>query len=431
MIPGFKKKKGGAPSSQPATASEPTASVPPENLMAEAKASPPPKKRKKKSGGGGGIMKLLLPLVLIVALAGGAYYVYTNFLNNPSEGTPPLTAEQPAPPVEGENSDGFPPDQPAEAEEQAPPAEQQEPPAETENQAPPPAAEGGAPVPDAPADGAAALQAEPAPPPQVDCNASPQFLGELGLAEDFQISTDEAGVRGLILIGASAENSGAVSRYQHQSWSSAGFLDAFVMARNGDVYFAPSPRKGLGIDVPQNQDHIYKLDTNRGELSDFMTVPAAAPSTPEFPFGVVGLAYDCDTNSLYATAITGSTPENQVGRIYHIDLNTGEIVGQVENVDAYGAAVRPIGGGAELLFGSTRDRQIRALDLNDEGNFQGEARTVATLAEPQRARRISINNGNEMVVQAVEFNYGNTDVPPGEQVRLQYDGESDMWNIVQ
>lgn len=423
MIPGFKKKKGGAPPSKSAaSAAPPPASKPPEDLMTTAQTNAPKKSKKKSSsGGGGGIFKLLLPVLLILALGAGAYYVYTNYLNQPGEGAPPPAAEQAPPPAEGENSDGFPPDQSAGAQQEAPPAEQQA----------PPAAESGAPVPDAPADGASALQAAPVPAQQIECDASPQFLSELGLAQDFQISTDEPGVRGLILIGATTENSDAVSRYQHQSWSSAGFLDAFVVARNGDVYFAPSPRKGLGIDVPKNQDHIYKLDTNSGELSDFMTVPAAAPSTPEFPFGVVGLAYNCDTNALYATSIAGSTPENQVGRIYHIDLNTGEIVGQIENMDAYGATVRAADGGAQLVFGSTRDNLIRALDLNVDGNFQGEARTVATLPEPQRARRISINNGNVMVVQAVEFNYGNTDVPQGAQMRLTYNGESDTWDLVQ
>ena len=100
-------------------------------------------------------------------------------------------------------------------------------------------------------------------------------------------------------------------------------------------------------------------------------------------------------------------------------------------MDAYGAAVRATESGAQLVFGSTRDNLIRALDLNTDGNFQGEARTVATLADSLRARKILINNGNEMVVQAVDFNYGNPDVPQGEQVRLQYDGESDTWNLVQ
>lgn len=426
MIPGFGKKKGGAPSSNAPPANSAPAPKPAGDVIPAGKAGPPQKKGKKSSGGGGGggIFKLLIPLLLILGLAGGAYFVYTRFLSGGSgEATPTLATESAAPTAEPENSARSAPEPPVKVQEEAP--------ADTNKQAPAADSGNGAPVPDAPADGASALQAEPAQPQKVDCAASPKFLSDLGLAEDFQISTSEPGVRGLILIGASAENSDAVSRYQHQSWSRAGFLDAFVMARNGDVYFAPSPRTGLGVDAPQNQDHVYKLDTQKGELVDFLTLPAAAPSAPEHPFGIVGLAYNCDSNGLYVTAITGSTPENQVGRIYHIDLNTGEIAGQFENVDAYGAAVRATGNGSQLLFGSTRDGQIRALDLNAEGNFQGEPRTVATLAEPQRARHISISNGNEMVVQAVEFNYGNAEVPQGTQVRLTYDGASDTWTVAQ
>lgn len=431
MIPKFGKKKGGAPASQPPPGNNTSQSKPADDKMTAAKSGPPPKKGKKKSGGGGGgIFKLLMPLVLVLALAAGVYYVYTNFLSDGSGGGIPfLSSENAAPPSQPE-TDAGPPDQ-APAQPQSEPAAQAQAPAESDKQAPPAAAKAGAPLPDAPADGASALQAQPAPAAQVDCAASPAFLKERGLAEDFQISTHEPGVRGLILIGASVENSDAPSRYQHQSWSRAGFLDAFVMARNGDVYFAPSPRTGLGVDAPTNQDHLYKLDTNSGELADFLTLPAAAPSTPEFPFGIVSLAYNCETNGLYVTAITGSTPESQVGRIYYIDLNTGEIAGQLENVDAYGATVRATANGSQLLFGSTRDNQIRALDLNADGNFQGEPRTVAALAESQRARNISISNGNEMVVQAVKFNYANADVPQGEQVRLTYDGANDTWNAAQ
>lgn len=427
MIPKFGKKKGSAPATKPPPENNTSPSKPADEMMTAAKSGPPPKKSKKK--GGGGIFKLLMPLVLVLALVAGAYYVYTNFLRDGAGGGIPfLSTENAAPPSQPETAAQVPPDQPAQEQPGAPAQEQ--PPAETDKQAPP-AAESGAPLPDAPADGASALQAQPAPAARVDCAANPAFLKELGLAEDFRISTHEPGVRGLILIGASVENSDAPSRYQHQSWSRAGFLDAFVMARNGDVYFAPSPRTGLGVDAPTNQDHLYKLDTHSGELVDFLTVPAAAPSTPEFPFGIVGLAYNCETNGLYVTAITGSTPETGVGRIYYIDLNTGEIAGQIENTDAYGAAVRATENGSQLLYGSTRDNQIRALDLNADGNFQGEPRTVATLADAQRARSISISNGNEMVVQAVEFNYANADVPQGEQVRLTYDGASDMWTVAQ
>lgn len=427
MKPKSGKKKDGTPPAGAPPAEKLPATAPDDAPDARAKSGAPSKKGKKK-GGGGGIFKLLMPLLLVLGLAAGSYYVYTKFLSGAGDGLP-FFAENGAPAAEAEPPAEPAAEPPPESEEQAPPPEQAQAPEETNSDAPNSESQEGAPVPDAPADDASALQAAPIQPQQVNCEASPQFLVELGLTQDFQISTGEPGVRGLILIGANAENSGAVSRYQHQSWSRAGFLDAFVMARNGDVYFAPSPRTGLGIETPQNQDHIYKLDTNTGELVDFLTLPAAAPSTPEFPFGVVGLAYNCDTNALYVTAITGSTPETQVGRIYHIDLNTGEIAGQIENVDAYGAAVRATGNGSQLLFGSTRDSQIRALDLNADGNFQGEPRTVATLAESQRARSISISNGNEMVVQAVEFNYANADVPEGEQVRLNYDGASDTWNI--
>jgi hypothetical protein len=249
----------------------------------------------------------------------------------------------------------------------------------------------------------------------------------LGFPGDAHFSTAEPGIRGVILL-APIPNSDAVSKYQHQSWSSAGFFDAHVTDRDGYTYFAPSPRTGLGVAQPTNQDHLYMLDSESGALTDYITLPSAVPPSPENPFGVMGLAYDCDSNSLYATTVTGSTAENQVGRIYRIDLNTNEVAGSLDNIDGYGAAVQTTGTGKQLVFGSARDSQIRVVDLNADGNFQGEPRTLTQLAETERARQISFPNENEMIVQAVEFNPGNAEIPQGIEVRFQYDPAADAWN---
>lgn len=152
--------------------------------------------------------------------------------------------------------------------------------------------------------------------------------------------------------------------------------------------------------------------------------------SPENLYGVLGLAYDCDSNSLYATAVTGSTAAQAVGRIYRIDVSTGEITGERDNLDAYGVAVRTANG-KQLVFGSPHDAQIRALDLDAEGNMQGEPRTIATLADSQRARRISFANENEMIVQAVEFSFTNAEIPAESETRFQYDAATDAWNLAQ
>ena len=234
-------------------------------------------------------------------------------------------------------------------------------------------------------------------------------------------------MRGVILLSP-VPNTDAVSKYQHQSWSSAGFFDAFVKDAQGNLYLAPSPRTGLGVSEPSNQDHIYKLAADSGELSDYVTLPSAAPPSPENPYGVVGLAYDCDTNSLYATTVTGSTAENQVGGIYRIDLNTGEVASKIDNIDGYGVAVqRRRERQADWRLAHRAILKFAAVGLDDAGNFQGDPQTVAALADTQRARQITFANANEMIIQAAEFSFANAEIPQTTEVRFQYHAAANTW----
>ena len=89
-------------------------------------------------------------------------------------------------------------------------------------------------------------------------------------------------------------------------------------------------------------------------------------------------------------------------------MSNNEVAGSLENTDGYGIAVRTTGSGKQsVVFGSPRDLQIRAVDLNADGNFQGEPRTIAVLGEAERAWQITFANENEMIVQAVQFNFNN------------------------
>jgi hypothetical protein len=400
-LPGFGKKKA-TPPPKPA-ASEGASPEKPAVSQAPAASA----RSAAKKGSGGSPLKLLLPIIALVVIGGGAYVAFTRLgggaVELPSLAPVAEFAAIPTAPADTADSAApiltAPDDSPA-------------------------------PILSAPTDSATAPTVKPAPKATVNCAGKPKFLKKLGFVGDITFATNEKGIRGLIMFGAPTANSDTPLRYQHQTWSRAGFLDAFVMDRNGNLYLAPSPRTGLGVTEPKNQDQIFKLDTQDGALASYITLPSAAPASPENPYGVLGLAYDCDTNSLYATTVTGSTPAQQVGRIYHIDLNTGEIAGQRDNLDAYGVAVRSAEG-KQLIFGSPHDAQIRALDLDEEGNFQGEPRTIATLADPQRAHKISFANENEMIVQAVEFSFTNVDIPQETETRFQYEAAADTWSLAQ
>ena len=419
--PANQKGGGGPPPKSAETPSKPAGmDESPEAILAAMNAAAGKSKSSggaSKKGKGGGPMGLVIPLVVVLAIAAVGYFGYTRILGGSIPGLAALTGEarlrrrgtppEPDAPEDAAQEEGAPPEA---APPEAAPVEGAPPEAEL--------------MPDELPDSGSSLSVQPELRAAVDCAGRPAFLDELELTGNAQYSTGEPGVRGVILL-APVPDSDAVSKYQHQSSSSAGFFGAHVVDRDGYAYFAPSPRTGLGIAEATNQDHLYMIDGESGGLTDYLTLPSAAPPSPENPYGVLGLGYDCDSNSLYATTVTGSTAENQVGRIYRIDLSNNEVAGSLDNIDGFGAAVRASANGKQLVFGSPRNSQIRAVDLDADGNFQGEPRTVAQLAESERARQITFANENEMIVQAVEFNFSNPEIPPGVEVRFQYDAAVD------
>ncbi len=377
-LPFIGKKKVSAP---------PPASKP-EGKPAAAAAAAPPKPAAKPPAKKGSPLKLLLPVVLILALAGGAYFVLPKFLGGGGGGETPAAA---APVAQVSLTD----------------------PQNTLTD-----------------DGPASSAKPAAKKKVVSCNGTPKFYGKLKLPKSAAFSTNEPNTRGLVLLSP-IENSDAVSKYQNQSWNRSGFMDAFVVDQNGNVYAGPSPRTGLGVAKPSKQDHVFKVDTNSGELKDMLTLPSAAPTSPENPYGVLGLALDCDTNSLYVTTVTGSTDANQVGRIFRVDYSSGDITGQLENIDGYGVAVRSTANGKQLVYGSARDGKIRAVNLDAAGNFQGEPQEIAALDDTKRARTISFSGENGMLVQAVDFVFTKSDIPQGDTVSFQFDAGGNKWNLVQ
>ncbi|MBI4671245.1 MAG: hypothetical protein HY741_06200 [Chloroflexi bacterium] len=403
LLPSFGKKKPAAPPAA-SSAGKPPAAAPAKPAGDAAKAAPPKTAPAKKKGGSP--LKLLLPILVLLAVGGGGYYAYTRLLapSAPASGT----AQQPSaalaniPNGSADDAESL--------------KAQPKPTRKKANQQPSAnAADTNAP--------SSVQTASVAP-----CAGQPKFLARLGFGKNVYYDTSE--LHRLVVL-APMPNSDAVSKYQNQSWVQAGYVDAFAVDRAGNIYLAPSPRTGPGIAALKPQNVLYKIDTRTGNLSEYLNLPGAADVSPENPYGVLGLTYDCDTNSLYATTVTGSTAANQVGRIYRIDLQTNEIASQLDNVDAFGVATGVGTNGKRLYFGSVRDAKIRAVDLDAQGNFQGTAREVATVGDAQRAQRIAFPSANEMLVQAVAFNFNNTEIPQGALARFQYDPTADQWSQAQ
>lgn len=268
------------------------------------------------------------------------------------------------------------------------------------------------------------------------CRGIPRFAARLGYADRLGISTSERMYKGLVIFdGRTPVTADPAQRdiYQEPSWDDAGTLGPFVIDRDGHIYTAAVPRTAVSDNPPGSLNVVYRVDSDTGELQPFVTLPGAAGSSDN-PFGILGMAYDCDTHALYVSTVAGSTRQMEQGRIVRVDLVSGAISDEVIGVDAIGLAVFQGRAGKRLYIGLARSPEVGSVALDAEGHATGEFRIdldidehLAPFAEP-RVRRISFDQTN-MTLFVVPFAFNLRAVSEQQQVVLRYgyDAERDSW----
>lgn len=208
-------------------------------------------------------------------------------------------------------------------------------------------------------------------------------------------SRQKDGSMGLLIRDQSQKN----KTWQHKSWIKSGYIGSFDRDRKGNVYVFPTPYVSLKENPPEEQNQIYIIDSQTAELSLFMKLPAENTPNSKNPFGVMGLYYDCDTDSLYVSTLAGSKPKQEKGAIYQIDVNTKKILSKFENVDAIGVGVFNTNKGKRLYFGSARNSHLFSIKLDNQGGFIGEKNYENSLSQ--------IKGGDSTVIKKVVFSQKN------------------------
>ena len=267
------------------------------------------------------------------------------------------------------------------------------------------------------------------------CQVGPQFIHEANLSPQALLGTTVQGVTGLAIVDPDGPGGGII---QHETWDDAGYLGPYLYDKQGHIYTAAVPYVSLDDNPPEEQNKVYRVDTQSGAMRMYIDLPGAQPPNENNPFGVIGLAYDCETDSLYASSVAGSTPLEEFGRIFRIDLNTGEVANQFENVDSLGIGVFNSAGGKRLYYGRARQGVVYSIPLDEQGDFTGEPRREFSLADlgltsTDKIRRITFPSDNEMVMKGVDFNY-NPVVSSGSGqtlYRLRYLTDTDSWELIE
>lgn len=262
------------------------------------------------------------------------------------------------------------------------------------------------------------------------CRRSPEFVAGLGLAGQPALATSLTNVKGLAILHG---DPAAPQVYVHETWDDAGFLGPFITDRHGHIFTAPVPLVSLDDNPPELQNRVYRVDTATQTLSLFAELPGVPAPPGGNPYGTVGLAYDCDTESLYATSLAGSTATAELGRIYQIDLPTARIVGQLDGVDAVGAGVFAGVGGKRLYYGSARRPEVASIALDDRGAFVGAPRREIALGALVRAGRDTVRRirfvRDEMTLSLMDFTYSLQAAGERQEdvLILVYDAARDAW----
>ena len=256
--------------------------------------------------------------------------------------------------------------------------------------------------------------------PPEGCKKLPIFVEKLGFdLSKSAFSTSEKTRTGIVFTDLS---NGKI--YQHPSWIKAGHLGPIAITEHGDVFSAPIPVINLIDNKPDDQNKIYKIDSQSGEMNLFLELPKAAKPSGENPFGTLGMAYDCDTKVLYVSTVFGSTLHDERGRIYAINAENGKIIDSLINIDAMGMGVSFENTERTFFYGTTRLSTVYSVRLDASGKFINKPKVCCSLEGlgprgDDRARKIRFTPKGDMTIQAVEFYY-NLIAPTEKQETIYY-----------
>lgn len=223
------------------------------------------------------------------------------------------------------------------------------------------------------------------------CRAVPKFISPLKMKAPSLDSRQKDGVMGLQIRDFAQKE----KTWQHPSWVMTGYIGTFDRDRQGNVYVFPLPYVSLKKNPPEKQNQVYIIDAETAKISLFMKLPANDSPNAKNPFGVTGLYYDCDTDSLYVSSLAGSKPMQEKGVIYQIDVKTKTILSKLEGIDAMGIGVFNTPNGKRLYFGSARDSGLYSIALDNQGHFTGEKKYELSLSQ--------IKGGDSTIIKKIIF----------------------------
>ncbi len=251
------------------------------------------------------------------------------------------------------------------------------------------------------------------------CQKKPDFIRTLGFNPLWTaLSTNEKRSIGIVLIEFEKKENQSTptpqnprkSIYQHESWKSAGYLSTITFDIAGNVYTIPTPLISMLYNPVKKLNTIYQINGYTGILAEWMNLPYS-PSASTNPYGLLGIAYDCTSNTMVASTVSGSDRYNEKGIIYLINVATKKIIDTLKNKDAIALIVAlDENGNKRLYYGAAKTGNIISVPINADGKLNKKMqRNELTLngygpRGDDKARKIKFANST-MLVNGISFNY--------------------------
>lgn len=213
--------------------------------------------------------------------------------------------------------------------------------------------------------------------------------------------------------------------YQDSSWKMAGWLGPLVTDNRGNVWVAPAPTVNILLNPTKEQNNLYRVDPNTGTMELYLQLPMPDSITNQNPYGILGLAYNCNASVLYVSSVAGSTRSKQLGAIYAINTTEKKIIATLNCGDAMGMAVSTKEGYRKLYFGTARNSTVYSVGLASDGTFQGgiqEAFSIQGLGPrgDDKVKKIKEDNQGILIVTGYEFNYNLTAPTEKQENKYEY-----------
>jgi hypothetical protein len=274
---------------------------------------------------------------------------------------------------------------------------------------------------------------------QNNCKKNPDFVKEQGFdPKQSFFSTSDIKTMGLLLLQSPAGNTTItpVKSYQHPSWQMGGWLGPVLLNDNGDLFTAPAPFINVLNNPVSKQNTIYKVNNRTAVMEEFLQLPIPAGNSQN-AYGIIGLAYLCESNILYVSTVAGSDRLHERGAIYAIDIAEKKIVDELTGIDAMGMGITYVTGERRLFFGTGRSSAVFSIALNKKGHFSGNQTEEFSLQDlgqrgDDKVRRIVTDQLGNLTVLGMEFNF-NLIAPREKQqtsYQFQYMANEKKWTLV-